>query len=188
MVGGYSRRVAMTTAFDALEARAWPIRLLRACAAAFIGLTLALAGHLIGGGDAASLPLILSVLGLVTGAAWLLSSRCLTTGQIVGLLLIAQIVIHLSCVIDTTPTTVGPAMIGGHVFATSLTAFLLARGESFLWALAEKAGLRTVPMLIAISHPAGRVGPRMPMLDERRPPVFVFAGGTGLRGPPVGAF
>lgn len=174
------------TAFDALGASLWPIRLLRVCAASVIALTLALAGHTLGGGETSSLPVILTVLALVTSAAWLLSIRRLTTSQIVGLLLIAQIAVHLGCMVGTTPSTLSGAMIGGHLIATGFTAMILARGERFVWALAERLGLRVLPMLTAVAPAVHRRSRRIPASDERRPPVFVFAGGTGLRGPPVG--
>lgn len=180
--------MAPTTAFDALEARLWPIRLLRVSAASIIALTLALAGHTLGGGETSSPVVILIVLGVVSAAAWLLSTRRLTTGQIVGLLLIAQIAVHLGCLVGTTTSSLSAAMVAGHLVATAVTAVVLSRGESFLWIMAERLGLRVIPLLTAVTLPVCNPGRATTSYDEPRPPTFVFAGGIGLRGPPIGAF
>lgn len=178
------------TAFDVFEAGAWPVRLLRTCTASFVGLALALTGHRIGGGELASPAVNLAVLSIVAAAAWLLSNRRLTVGQIIGLLLIAQIMVHLGCLVGTTSTPFGPAMIVGHLIATLVTAVVLSRGEHVVWALAERFGLNVIPLVSALASalvlPVRRLVGGLPSHDERRPPQFVFAGGNGLRGPPVG--
>ncbi len=152
-----------------------------------MGLTLALAGHTMGGGHMSPAPVTFTVLGVVMAVVWSLGGRRLTLGQIIGLLLIAQIAVHLGCVVGSTMAPLGAAMILGHIVATGLTAVVLARGEQFLWALAERLGLRVVPLLA--TPPALMVRGatrRFASHDDPRPPAFVFAGGTGLRGPPVG--
>lgn len=182
----YPHLVAPTTAFDALGAWAWPIRLLRVCAASLVGLALALAGHTLAGGEMSSIPVILADLAVVATAGYLLSGRRLTLGQIVGLLLIAQVVVHVGCLVGASTPSLSAAMIVGHLIATAITAAVLSGGEQFAWALVERLGLRVIPLLSTTSLPAVRRIGQNPAYEDSHPPAFMFAGGTGLRGPPVG--
>ena len=179
--------MATTKADDALSAVVWPVRLLRVLAASTIAVALALGSHKVGGGHIASGSFIGVLFALVTAITWFLSSRRLTPTQIVGLLLLTQIAVHLSCVFGAQMVSWGTGMVAGHLLGTALTATILARGEQFLWALAERLGLRVIPLLnhdrlLPSPHGIGE----LPAYEERRPPAFVFAGGLGLRGPPVG--
>lgn len=171
---------------DALSAQAWPVRFLRSLAAAGIGLTLAVGGHRAGGGAIAPGAVIAVAWGIVFAVALLLSARQLTAGQIVGLLLIAQIVVHVSCAFNGAVASFGPAMILGHVLATALTTGVLVRGERFLWTTADRIGLRSLPLFfirVGVAGPTPQLQVRSQ--DVRLPLLLVQVGGNGLRGPPA---
>lgn len=175
----------MTTASEALSARSGPIRLLRVSAISAVAVILAAAGHEIGGGAVAPGATLVSVFAVIFAVSWFLTSRRLTLGQIAGLLLIAQLVVHLSCMgSDMAP--MGAAMIGGHLAATALTALIVSRGELFLWSLADRLGLRVVALVIfRVLRPVGRAAHPVISNERRRSLSYVFAGGPGLRGPPI---
>lgn len=179
--------VVRTNAVDVLSARSWPVRILRSFAASLAGLMLAVSGHHFGGGEIAPGELIGAVFATVFLVSLLLSCRQLTTGQIVGLLLIAQVVVHTGCAFGGSAITFGPVMIVGHVLATALATWVLVRGERFLWSLAERLGLRAFGLLFARFGDSGPIPRRRVVRNDTRPPVrLVLIGGIGLRGPPVG--
>lgn len=178
--------MAPTTAFGALSAQSWPVRLLRSLAAAHICLIVAVGGHRIAGGEVDSGPVPAAALVLILALSLLLSGRRLILGQMVGLLAIAQLVVHMSCAQGSAAKDLGPTMVTGHVLATVLTAAALARGERFLWALADGLGLRRLEL--AFSAPALDLSTsrlRFQRRDARVPRVDVLVSGIGLRGPPV---
>ena len=184
---GYPHGVATTDPFHALSARAWPVRLLRSVAASNLSLIIAVGGHRSGGGEIASAPVIAAVFAIVFAATWLLSARQLTAGQIVGLLAIAQVVVHIGCALGGPMTAFGPAMVAGHVVATVLATWALVRGERFLWTMADRLGLKAVRLVLSplvAAGPAPRV--RFVRQDVRLPLRLVLVGGKALRGPPVG--
>lgn len=173
-------------AYDALAAQAWPVRFARAFVASSVSLSLAVTGHRVGGGDVVSAPIILGVFATVFAITVQLSRRQLTAGQIVGLLLIAQIVIHLGCAMGESASSFGLTMIAGHAMATALSAAALARGERCLWALADLLGLAHLNALLnpgTLTTPFARL--RFRRRDARPPNLNVLVGGIGLRGPPV---
>lgn len=89
-----------------------------------------------------------AVLGAFAGSAvvaWLLSARRVTPSQLLGLLVLCQVVVHLGAATDHM--TMGTAMIVAHVVATVVSVVALARGEAFVWRLAQRLGLRAVPLL-----------------------------------------
>ncbi len=115
------------------------MRLCRAGSAALVCTVLAAGAHVTAGGRAPAASLVLVFVGTWTVAA-LLTARRLTTSQLVGLLLIGQVVVHVAS---------GPAhggndsrMLTAHVVGTAVSAWLLRHGEDLLWTLAERVGLR----------------------------------------------
>ncbi len=160
---------------------------MRALVASTVALALALAGHKLGGGEGAALGVTTATFGAVFTLSWILGTRRVTAGQIVGFLLLAQMAVHLGCVFGATMAPLDAAMVGGHVVATGLTALILARGERFLWSVAERLGLRADTILTKrLSRLPSCIARRMLTSDDPRSPACVFAGGNGLRGPPVG--
>lgn len=123
---------------------------------------------------------------LVFGVAFLIGRRCVTTGQIVGLLLIGQLVVHAACMTGAESMSVGPAMLLGHLLATVLATVALRRGEDLLWSLAERLGLHSPGHLLETAAP---VQIKRMVARGRELPVShrnFLVGGVGLRGPPVG--
>ena len=183
--------VGRTNAVEALSARSWPVRILRSFAASLTALIPAVSGHSLGGGEIVSGDVIGAVFAAVFAAVFVLtllvSSRRLTTGQIVGLLLIAQIAVHAGCAVGGSVNTFGPAMVIGHLLATTLATWVLVRAEGFLWTLADRLGLRALSLLFArigLAGPTTRL--RCSRRDIRLPLRLILIGGIGLRGPPVG--
>lgn len=170
-----------------LSARALPLRLVRSATAAAVSVALAVAGHLFGGGAVASGTLLAVAFVAIFAATLRLSSRQLTTGQIVGLLLLGQAAVHVGCAFGSTAATFGATMLVGHAIATALTAAALVYGERCLWAMADSFGLRTLGMLRlrAVATPLAK---RSPIVREVGfcPIATGLVGRQGLRGPPVG--
>jgi hypothetical protein len=179
--------VATKDPISALSARAWPLRFLRVLAASHISLIIAVGGHRLGNGEIASTPVIGVVFATVFALTLLLSARQLTTGQVVGLLVAAQVVVHVGCAFSGPMTAIGPAMIAGHVLATAIATWVLISGERYLWAMADRLGLRVLRLM---SSPPEFAGPaprlRFVRQDTRLPLRLVLVGGKALRGPPVG--
>ncbi len=128
-----------------------------------------------------------AVFAMVFAATWLLGVRQLTTGQIVGLLLIAQAAVHMGCAVDGPMTSFGPAMVAGHLLATALATCVLTQGERFLWTMADRLGLHALALVLsptAVPGPVTRL--RFVRQDVRLPLRLVLVGGKALRGPPVG--
>lgn len=114
---------------------------------------------------------------------WFLSSRRITPGQLIGLLVLCQTAVHLGA--PHADMSMGPSMIAGHLAATALSALVLARGERFVWHLAQRLGLRLAPLLDVV----------LPVPSVRRLPAVVvprslrdirLSHSRSLRGPPVG--
>lgn len=172
---------------SALSARAWPLRFLRVLAASHISLIIAVGGHRLGSGEIASAPVTGVVFATVFALTLSLSARQLTTGQIVGLLVAAQVVVHVGCAFDGPMTAFGPAMIAGHVLATAIATWVFIRGERFLWTMADRLGLHALRLMsspLAVVGPAPRL--RFVRQETRLPLRLVLVGGKALRGPPVG--
>lgn len=122
----------------------------------------------------------------VLAAAFVLAGRRVTIGQIIGLLLIGQVLVHTACMIGAEPMSSGPIMVLGHLLATVVTALLLRRGEEFLWTLAERLGLKRMGLLLAaVGVPTERTTTSIAH-DITLPGLDALVGGVGLRGPPVG--
>ena len=160
----------------------WPLRLCRAAFAALVCTVLAVGAHAFGGGQA-SVAIVLVFFGTWVVAAGP-SARRLTTSQLVGLLLLGQVVVHLV----SDPSGGGGShtqMLVAHVVGTALSAWLLRHGEDALWTLAERIGLRvgivTTLEAIAPSRPAA-VLIRSGRSHRRTLLTHVIEG----RGPPAG--
>jgi hypothetical protein len=159
-----------------------PVRLARSVAAALVCVVAAAAGHLTGGGTLPAAAAI-AVFAGATPVVWFLSSRRITPGQMIGLLLLCQVLVHLGA--PHADMSMGPMMIGGHLLATALSAVVLARGERFVWQLAQRLGLRLAPLLDAVpTVPTVRRLPAVVVPRSRRDVRLVHS--RSLRGPPVG--
>ncbi|MET0467505.1 MAG: hypothetical protein ABWZ87_02060 [Aeromicrobium sp.] len=159
-----------------------PVRGVRSLAAALVCVTAAAAGHHSAGG---ALPAE-AVLAVFTGSAavaWLLSSRRVTPGQLLGLLVLCQIVVHIATASDEM--VMGAGMLLAHVAATAVSLVALSRGEALVWHLAERLGLRLRPLLrLATVVPSVR--PALAVVVTRSLIDIRLAHSRSLRGPPVG--
>lgn len=143
-----------TAPTEAFAPVVWPVRAARSVAAALVCVAVAAAGHALAGGST-SAPVLAAVLAGTTAITWCLAARRVTTGQFIGLLLLAQAVVHVSCAWSSDATSMGSGMLVAHAAATAVSAVVMTRGEAFLWVLAERLGLRALPLLLA---PTGVVG------------------------------
>ena len=172
------------TAFDvALRPAAGPVRLVRSTAAALACVAAAATGHALAGGTIGAAAL-LATFGGAAAVAWLLSARRVTPGQLVGLLILCQVCVHLGC--STGEMRMSASMIAGHVAATAISALALARGEAFVWQLAERLGLRVTPLELRIAAvPSWRTLP--PVIATRSLQDVRLAHSRVERGPPSGS-
>ena len=157
--------------------------LVRASGVALVCTVLAAGAHLTAGGRASASVVIAVFFGTLLAAAGL-AKRHLTTGQLLGLLLLGQVVVHLVCA-PAHGASSDAMMVGAHVAGTALSAWLLRHGEDALWTLAERLGLRPgeVTSLVAVAprRPAG--APVVPVRARRRVLLSHVIEG---RGPPAG--
>ena len=150
-------------------------------AAALAGVVTAATGHASAGGTIGGTAVIATFSG-AAAVAWLLSARRVTTGQMVGLLILCQVCVHLT----GGEMTMSAAMVAGHVAATIISAVALARGEAFVWRLAERLGLRVVPNdLMVVPIPSWR--PLTPVVATRSLDDVRLAHSRAERGPPSGS-
>ena len=159
-----------------------PLRALRSTAAALVCVLAAAVGHHSAGG---ALPpgAVVSVFVGSAVVAWLLSARRLTATQLLGLLVLCQVAVHLGA--SDGEMTMGAAMMAAHLAATAVSVQALARGEAFVWSLAEHLALRVAPLLQA-AHvvPVALSGPVSTSTPRSRRDVHL-AHSRWLRGPPV---
>ncbi len=172
------------TAFDvALRPAAGPIRLVRSAAAALACVAVAATGHATAGGTLGAVAVLATFVG-AAAVAWLLSARRVTPGQIVGLLILCQVCVHLGG--STDEMRMSAAMIAAHVAATAISALALARGEAFVWQLAERLGLRVhAHGLDVAAIPTWR--PLAPVVAPRSLHDVRLAYSRAERGPPSGS-
>jgi hypothetical protein len=155
---------------------------LRSTAAALVCVVAAALGHHSAGG---ALPpgAVVSVFAGSAAVAWLLSARRLTATQLLGLLVLCQVVVHLGA--SDGEMTMGATMVGAHVAATAVSVLALARGEAFVWSLAERLALRVAPLLQVVRElPVLTDGP-VPNATPRSRRDVHLAHSRWLRGPPV---
>lgn len=158
------------------------VRLVRSLAIALLCTATAAFAHLLAGGlvpGSAVAILFLSA----TAVAWVVSARRVTTGQIIGLLVLCQIVVHLTCSMGSMDMS--GSMLATHVAATALSALALARGEAFVWRVAERLGLRLRPHLLGFVPVPLRVE-LVPVTVARSRRDVRLAHSRVLRGPPYG--
>jgi hypothetical protein len=154
----------------------------RSTAAALACVAAAATGHAAAGGTIGAAGVV-TAFGGAAAIAWLLSARRVTPGQMVGLLMLCQVVVHLGC--STGDMTMSVAMIAGHVAATAVSVLALARGEAFVWQLAERLGLRAAaPVVPAAPIPFWR--PVTPVARTRSLRDVRLAHSRIERGPPSG--
>lgn len=182
-------------------------RLARAGVLGGASLALAASGHVIGGGVLPGGGL-LALLGIALAlVAVSLTARRLRFGALVAMLAIEQIALHLvfhaataavSCAVVAMPghamepaticasgtvSVAGWPMLLGHALALVATAWLLARGERWLWRVVDRVHA------YATAHPTRVRRPRP--VDHRpqlAPVVLLRWAPAGPRGPPHGLF
>lgn len=160
-----------------------PVRLARSLAVALVCVATATVAHQAAGGTM-SAEGVTAVFGGSAAVAWLLSARRVTPGQLIGLLVLCQIGVHLAAA--SSEMSMGAGMLAGHVVATAVSAVVLARGERFVWQLAERLGLRLAPLLhLTAPFVGGR--PALPASSPRALHDACLTCSRSLRGPPVGA-
>ncbi len=165
-----------------------PWRLARTAAAATLSTATAIAVHLSTGGIVT--PLTATVLIVVAaGIAWPLTSRRVSTSQLLGLLVLCQGLVH-AVASAGDPTVGGLPMLAAHGVATVMTLLVLVRAERWAWQLARV--LRSLRSVRLLERPIPVVAiPKLnsvaPTADVRRCTPSVFRGSIGVRGPPVWA-
>jgi hypothetical protein len=156
------------------------VRTLRGAAAALLVTALAAGAHLSAGGRAHP-ELLLAVLVGAWVVATALAFRRLTTGQLVGLLVLGQVAVHM---LGATQTATGHdgTMLLAHVTGTAVSAWALRCGEDVLSNVADRLVLRFATPLTAALPVPGRVemladawapsrARRVHDAEERGPPV-----------------
>ena len=167
---------------DALRPGGRPLRAVRSVAAALVCVTAAAVGHHSAGGALPSGAVLAAFTGTAV-VAWLLSARRITPTQLLGLLVLCQVGVHLAT--STSEMAMGAQMVVAHVGATVVSVVLLARGERFVWRLAERLALRVAPLLrLASVVPSSRPSPAVVVPRTRHDLLLAHA--RWLRGPPVG--
>jgi hypothetical protein len=157
------------------------VRAARSIAAGLVCVTAAAVGHRAAGGPLPAEAVLAAFAGSSV-VAWLLSSRRVTPSQLLGLLVLCQVVVHLGASEDEM--VMGASMVAGHVVATAVSVLALAHGEALVWRLARRLVLRAVPVLRAVrAHPSARAVVAVARTRSRRD--VLLAHSRSLRGPPV---
>lgn len=156
-------------------------RIVRSTAAATVCVTTATVAHTCAGG-VMSPATLLAVFGGSAAVAGVLSVRRATMGQMIGLLVLCQVGVHLGA--SSGEMSMSVLMLAGHLAATAVSALVLARGEAYVWRLAERLGLRAIASIRVVTlpfwlPPAAVVAPRS-LHDVRLTHLRVE------RGPPSG--
>lgn len=159
-----------------------PLRLVRSLAIALLCTATAAFAHLSAGGIVPGSAVAILFLG-ATAVAWGVSARRVTTGQLVGLLVLCQIIVHLTCSMGSMDMS--GSMLATHVAATALSALALARGEAFVWRVAERLGLRLRPHLVLFELVPARAE-LVPVTTTRSRHDVRLTYSRALRGPPHG--
>lgn len=166
----------------ALRPAGHAVRIARSLSAALVCVVTAAVGHLSAGGTIPATAVVAAFAGSA-GIAWLLSARRVTSGQLVGLLVLCQVGVHLGD--STAGMRMSTTMIAAHLVATAVSALALSRGEAFAWQLAERLGLRVAPHeLIGTSIPFWRAP--TPVVATRSIHDAHLAHTRVERGPPTG--
>lgn len=158
------------------------VRLVRSLAIALMCTATAAFAHLSAGGIVPG-PAVATVFVGAAAVAWLLSWRRVTAGQMVGLLVLCQLSVHLGCSMGSMDMST--SMVVTHLAATTVSALALARGEAFVWQIAERLGLRLRPTLLRFVPVPSRVE-LAPFAVTRSRHDVRLAYSRALRGPPYG--
>lgn len=184
-----------------------PLRAARGVVVAAVGLLLAVAGHVVGGGDTAPGALGIPVAGLVVAACILASSRSWTPARLLTALAGVQVLVHGSLLLGAPSGTVDPrlasvaathaghahdhaaaltpGMLVAHVVAVVLAALVLARVDVavvVLWHLARRLLLPALPTALPLPG-----APTAPVDSLLRPAhAVLLAAAASRRGPPLG--
>lgn len=137
--------------------------------------------HIVAGGTVPAGAVTILFAG-ASAVAWLVSSRRLTCGQIVGLLVLSQLYLHLGFSMGTMQMTL--PMLATHAVATTVSALALALGERFVWLLAERLGLRLYPQSVCFVL-TPRSDALIPVATKRSRQDVRLAYSRSLRGPPT---
>ncbi len=138
--------------------------------------------HVLAGGQMPVLAVTI-VFGAASLVAWAVSSRRLTPEQVVGLLVLCQAFVHVGC--STGSMEMSGSMLATHAAATALSAMALARGESFVWRMAERLGIRLRPVaVVGVPILARRVHVTLVTVRSLRDIRLAYS--RALRGPPYG--
>ena len=119
-------------------------RVVRAAVVSFVALSLAIGGHMYGGGAPPawqSFALVWAIAGVLS---WALSGHRWTPRELTAVLIIVQAVMHMLCAFGPRATAMGPSMLTGHVLATAVSVGLLRYGEEAVWRIADALLLRTI--------------------------------------------
>ena len=168
---------------DALRPAGPAVRLVRSTAAALACVATAAVGHASAGGTLGS-SAVIAAFGGAAAIAWLLSARRVTPGQLTGLLILCQVCVHLGC--STGEMRMSSSMLIAHAAATAVSALLLARGEAFVWELAERLGLRVTALDLELA-PLPSWRPLPPVVATRSLHDVRLAHSRAERGPPNGS-
>jgi hypothetical protein len=165
---------------DAPRPDARPLRAARSLAAAVVCVAASAAGHRLASGP---MPLgtVLAVLAGSGSIAWWLSARRVTPGQLLGLLVLCQALVHLAG--TSGEMTMGASMLVAHLAATGISLAVLTYGERLVWSLGRRLTRRVRtrrPMPVPHLRPLRAVVPQTPPHDAW------LASTRSLRGPPVG--
>jgi hypothetical protein len=154
---------------------------------------IAIAGHVLGGGQAPpALPTAALALAFGAGCVWLSDLRW-TTPRLFTVLAMAQIAFHAILMLLTPSAMPGMAhgdgltrsMVAGHAAAVLATTLVLCNGERWAWRLAQALTLwlPRIPVRIGL-RPLAPVTPwRDDTLPARR--GLLLAEACARRGPPV---
>lgn len=157
------------------------IRLVRSAAVALVCTATAASAHVSAGGEIPSSAVTILFF-VAVAVAWMLSGRRVTPGQFVGLLVLCQIGVHVACSMGSMNMSV--SMLATHATATAISALLLARGEAFVWRIAERLALRLRPHIRSFVPVPTRVA-LVPVTDARSLLDVRLTYSRALRGPPV---
>lgn len=159
-----------------------PARAARSTAAALVCVATAAGSHHSAGGALPAAAVLVAFAG-TAAVAWMLSSRRLAPSQLLGLLILCQVGVHLTASPDEM--VMGASMLAAHAAATAVSLAVLVRGESFVWHVAERLGLRLLPVLRgAFTIPSAR--PLLAVVVPRSLRDVRLAYSRSLRGPPIG--
>ena len=180
--GRYPEVVTEPAPFDAMRPGHGAVRLVRSATVALICTTTAAGAHVLGGGvvPTSAVTILFIAAAFIT---WLVSSRRGAAGQMVGLLVLCQVYAHLGFSMGSMHMSV--SMLAMHAVATAISALGLARGESFVWRVANRLGLRTRRPSVELSAmPSQAV--LMAVMAPRSLIDIRLTYSRSLRGPPIG--